>query len=159
MEKPIVYVDMDGVLVNFPESIIDVHISIQEECGKWCSRTGRHHSDFEGIFATLQPMNGAIEAVSRLSSKYEVYLLSSAPWGNISSWVDKRRWVENYLPDLGKKHLILSHRKDLNRGAYLIDDRLHNGASDFGKYTNQEWIHFGSDKFSNWVSVLNYLGC
>jgi len=159
MMKPIVYIDMDGVLVNFPESLIDVHSSISDKCVKWCKRTGKHHSDFDGIFASLQPTKGAIEAVSRLNSKYEIYLLSSAPWGNISSWADKRLWVENHLPKLGKKHLILSHRKDLNRGAYLVDDRSHNGAFEFGKYDGQEWIHFGSDKFPNWSSVLRYLDC
>jgi 5'(3')-deoxyribonucleotidase len=88
-----------------------------------------------------------------------IYLLSSAPWDNTNSWSDKRRWVEKYLPQLRRKCLILSHRKDLNRGSYLIDDRAHNGAIDFGEYDNQEWIHFGSERFPNWEEILKYLEC
>ena len=38
-------------------------------------------------------------------------------------------------------------------GDYLIDDRRFNGASEF----TGEWIHFGSEKFPNWNSVLKYL--
>ena len=38
-------------------------------------------------------------------------------------------------------------------GDYLIDDRKFNGASDF----KGDWIHFGSEKFPNWQSVLSYL--
>ena len=159
MIRPILYLDMDGVLVDFPESQNDIHISVRDECVEWCNATEKHHSDFEGLFATLLPMSGAVGAVSRLNEKFEIYLLSSAPWDNTNSWSDKRRWVEEYLPQLGRKCLILSHRKDLNRGAYLIDDRLHNGAIDFGKYEGQEWIHFGSENFPNWEVILDYLEC
>jgi hypothetical protein len=38
-------------------------------------------------------------------------------------------------------------------GDYLIDDRRFNGASEF----KGEWIHFGSDSFPKWRSVLEYL--
>ena len=89
--------------------------------------------------------------------KYEVYILSTAPWKNIPSLSEKRRWIEEYLPNLPRKHLILSHRKDLNRGKYLIDDRDKNGAKEFGTYEGQEWIHFGSEKFQDWDAILAYL--
>ena len=49
--------------------------------------------------------------------------------------------------------LILSHNKNLNIGDYLIDDRTANGAAQF----MGEHIHFGSEKFPNWNSVLDYL--
>jgi 5'-nucleotidase len=49
--------------------------------------------------------------------------------------------------------LILTHRKDLNIGDYLVDDRLRNGAGEFqGKL-----IHFGTDEFPNWEVTLKYL--
>ncbi len=159
MARPILYLDMDGVLVDFPESQSDIHISIRDKCLDWCNTTGKHHSDFEGLFSTLLPTSGAVDAVCRLNDKFVIYLLSSAPWDNTNSWSDKRRWVEKYLPQLRRKCLILSHRKDLNRGSYLIDDRAHNGAIDFGEYDNQEWIHFGSERFPNWEEILKYLEC
>ncbi|MDR1007886.1 MAG: hypothetical protein LBL65_04890 [Campylobacteraceae bacterium] len=46
----------------------------------------------------------------------------------------------------------MTHRKDLNIGDYLIDDRTRNGASDF----RDESILFGSDKFSGWQIVYRY---
>ena len=51
------------------------------------------------------------------------------------------------------KQVILSHHKNLNQGDYLIDDRTANGAGKFkGKH-----IHFGTEKFPDWESVLKYL--
>ena len=157
--KKLVYVDMDGVLVSFPADLDDVDPSIRDECRAWCARTGEHHSDFEGLFATLPPADGAVAAIERLRAVYDVYLLSTAPWANTSSWSDKRRWVERHLPMLPVKHLILTHRKDLNRGDFLIDDRPNNGAREFAAHAGQEWIHFGSDTFPSWEAVLRYLQC
>jgi len=39
------------------------------------------------------------------------------------------------------------------RGKYLIDDREANGVLDF----EGELIHFGTEKFPDWSSVLIYL--
>jgi 5'(3')-deoxyribonucleotidase len=155
--KIIVYVDMDGVLVEFPETIDDVDESIREQCREWCAEKSEHHSDFEGIFSTLKPMEDAISVIDELSTKFEIYLLSTAPWNNTSSWSDKRRWVEKYLPNMERKHLILTHRKDLNRGAFLIDDRPNNGAREFDEIDGQVWIHFGSERFPDWKSVMGFL--
>jgi len=51
------------------------------------------------------------------------------------------------------KRLIITHRKDLCLGDYLIDDRGKNGTSEFAG----EWIQFGSEQFPGWDSVLRYL--
>ena len=37
-------------------------------------------------------------------------------------------------------------------GDYLIDDRRFNGASEF----RGKWIHFGSEDFPNWNTILKY---
>ena len=52
-----------------------------------------------------------------------------------------------------EKSSILCHHKNFLIGDYLIDDRKFNGAENF----DGEWLHFGSDKFPNWKSVLKYL--
>ena len=108
---------MDGVLVDLPE-LGKVDPSIRDECMAWQAEQEAlypdkeiHHSDFEGLFATLKPREGAVEAIDALMADFEVYLLSTAPWANTSSWSDKRRWVEKYLPNLAQKHLILTHRR------------------------------------------------
>lgn len=49
--------------------------------------------------------------------------------------------------------MVITHRKDLCEGDYLIDDRGKNGTSEF----KGEWIQFGSEQFPNWESVKTYL--
>ena len=55
--------------------------------------------------------------------------------------------------DPAYKRLILSHHKNLNKGDFLIDDRPNNGAKDF----EGEFILFGSAKFPDWKTMMNYL--
>ena len=142
----IVYVDMDNVLVNF-QSGIDKLSSKQFNEFK-----GRYYQ-VPSIFSLMDPLEGALEAFEKLSSKYDTYILSTAPWTNTTAWQDKIEWVQKYLGKLAYKKLILSHHKNLNAGDYLIDDRLRNGA---GKFKG-EHIHFATDKFPDWDTVLNYL--
>ena len=153
MSKEILYVDMDGVLVDFPSSINDVVPSLREKCRSWVEEDPENNdwTDFDGLFASLPPKAGIQEAIERLEVRFQVYLLSTAPWKNYSSLSDKRRWIAQHLPNLPEKRLILSHRKDLNRGRYLIDDRPANGtvidssrgiSKAFGDYENQETYNF-----------------
>ena len=88
--------------------------------------------------------------MNRLKDKYDIYILSTAPWDNLSAWSDKLEWVKRYLGEVCYKRLILSHHKNLNAGDYLIDDRKKNGAADF----KGELILFGSERFPNWESVV-----
>ena len=137
---------MDNVIVDFPSGIARTTKEKQMEY------QGRL-DEVPGIFALMDPLKGAIEAYKKLSTKYDTYILSTAPWKNSSGWSDKNEWVKKYLGDVAHKRLILSHHKNLNYGDYLIDDRLANGVNLF----KGEHIHFGSDKFPDWESVCSYL--
>ena len=141
-----IFFDMDGVLVEFNSALR--HIDDET-----IRRYEGHYQDIPGFFALMDPMPGAIEAVKKLSQHYEVFILSTAPWKNPSSWSDKRIWMEKFFGDIFFKRIILTHRKDLVMGDYLIDDWGKNGASSF----KGEWIQFGSDQFPNWESVVPYL--
>lgn len=138
---------MDNVLVDFASGIARLDDATR---AKYEGRL----DEVPGIFAKMDPMPGAIDAVHRLVAKYDVYILSTAPWNNPSAWADKVAWVTKYLNDVLKKRLILSHQKDLLKGDYLIDDRHKNGADTF----EGEWIQFGNDRFPDWDAVLSYLG-
>ncbi|MDB9708476.1 hypothetical protein OAB13_01110 [Salibacteraceae bacterium] len=114
-----------------------------------------HPDKIPKIFRDLSPITGAIKAVNLLleSPLYEVFILSTAPWNNPSAWTDKRLWLEDKFGDSINRRLILTHRKDLVKGDILIDDRPNNGAKDF----EGEWIHFGTENFPDWSSVIKHL--
>ena len=82
-----------------------------------------------------------------------MFILSTAPWKNPSAWSDKVKWVTKYFDDVFHKRMIITHRKDLVEGDYLIDDRGKNGTSEF----RGEWIQFGSERFPNWDAVVKCL--
>lgn len=137
---------MDNVLVDFPSGIARLdEATLQEYDDRF--------DEVEGIFALMEPMPGAIEAVTKLAEHFDIYILSTAPWNNPSAWSDKVKWVQKYLPLIGHKRLILTHNKHLNNGHYLIDDRLKNGADRF----TGEHIHFGQVGFESWDEVVDYL--
>ena len=134
---------MDNVLVDFKSGIDKLSDQDYEKYkGKF--------DQVPNIFSLMKPLDGGIDAFEKLSLKYDTYILSTAPWFNTSAWKDKIEWVQKHLSKTAHKRLILSHHKNLNMGDYLIDDRLRNGVEKF----NGEHIHFGTEKFTDWNSVL-----
>ena len=159
MNKKIVYIDMDGVIVDFGKAVIDWF----DKHPHLVDRYKGFPDHIQGLFRIAKPIDGAIDAIHKLhdSGKYDLLIATSAPWGNPQSLTDKRFWLEDYFGDLFHKKLFTTHRKDLLIGDYLIDDRLKNGAGDFkGKL-----LRFGHDwendnkpnDFPTWKSILDYL--
>ncbi len=144
--KKILYIDMDGVLVDFQSGIdaLDPAVRAQHE---------KHFDEAPGIFGLMKPMPGAVDAFRELAAIFDIYILSTAPWNNPGAWTDKRIWVERWLGEPARKRLILSHHKNLNDGHFLVDDRTKRGVDKFkGKH-----IHFGQSEYPNWERVLEYL--
>ena len=148
--KKIIYVDMDNVLVDFKTGIekLDEDTRTQYE--------GRL-DEVPHIFSLMDPMEGSIEAIKVLALNYELFILSTSPWLNPTALQDKLDWIKTYFGEDPKsifyKKVIFTHRKDLLRGDYLIDDRTNNGADCFeGKL-----IQFGDFEFGNWNLVLEFL--
>ena len=112
-------------------------------------------TSFLTIVSYLPPIKGAVEAMNALQKcgKYDVYILSTSPWNNPSTWSDKVEWVNRHLDTYYCKRLILSHHKNLLGGDYIIDDRGKHRTSGF----KGEWICFGSNRFPDWTTVLEYL--
>lgn len=142
----IVYVDMDGVLVDFESGIDSL---TEQELKSYENR----FDEVPGIFSRMKPIEGAIESFQKLTNHYNVYILSTAPWENPTALNDKLMWIKDHIGEKAKKRVIFSHNKHLNMGDYLIDDRTANGAGDF-KGTH---IHFGTERFPNWEAVLQFL--
>jgi 5'-nucleotidase len=131
-----VFFDMDGVLCNF-----DAHRDLGND------------PEGVGFFLGLSPFQEGIDLYLELLRAGHLVLIASTPsWSSPSSWSEKRVWVEEHLGDAGKKALILTHRKDLLVGHYLIDDRTKNGAGEFPGTL----ILFGSPGFPDWRSVRKF---
>lgn len=148
VDKKILYIDMDNVLVDFRSAFEFVDPKIFAEYSE-----KNILDEVPGIFSLMQPMAGAIEAFDKLSKVFDTYILSTSPWQNPSAWSDKLLWVQMYLGESAYKRLILTHHKNLNIGDYLVDDRTKNGADKF----QGELILFGSEKFTGWDEVVGYL--
>ena len=133
----VVYVDMDGVLVQNGES--------KKE---WEEKRLR-----KGFFLDKPPLALAIEAFQLLSNNCDIYILSTPVWDNIHCWSEKREWVEKYLGVQARKKLILTHNKALNKGLILIDDSYSHGADHFDGHH----ILFGSRDYPNWQQVIKQL--
>ena len=137
---------MDNVLVDFPSAFSRVSPEL-------LTKHGDDKDEIPGIFSLMDPIPGAIDSFNELSKLFDTYILSTSPWENDSAWTDKLKWVKKYLGESAYKRLILSHHKNLNVGDFLIDDRTKNGADKF----QGEHIHFGTEKFPDWKSVVEYL--
>ena len=145
-KKKILYIDMDGVLVDFQSGIDRLDKNTRD---KYDGRL----DDAPGIFSLMLPMKDAIESFIELSKIFDTYILSTAPWANHTAWSDKNKWVKKYLGESAYKRLILTHHKNLNVGDFLVDDRDKNGAAEF----SGEFIQFGQGEFPDWKSVKEYL--
>lgn len=140
------YFDMDGVLVDFESGLAQQsEETLRAYAGK--------EDEIPGLFGSMQPIPGAIEAVHELAKHYDCYILSTAPWKNPSAWSDKVLWVTKYLDDVFHKRIVITHCKHLCKGDILIDDRGKNGTHEF----EGEWIQFGSAQYPDWDRVLKHL--
>lgn len=159
--KRIIYFDMDNVLVDFQSGLDKVPQDIKVQYAD--DGTGKpHYDDIPGLFSLMNPMPGAVEAVKALADcgRYDLYILSTAPWGNPSAWSDKLEWVKKYLDSdrsdgVFYKKLILTHHKNLciQQNVWLIDDRTAHGAEHYEHHL----VRFGTEEFPDWDSVVKFL--
>lgn len=114
-QKARVFVDMDGVIVDFDAFKAASGLS------------GDEVKELPGAYLEMSPIPGALEAVrSLIGMGYEVWIATKPPTGIPYAYADKVSWVLQYLPEL-KRRIIITHDKGLLGGPrdYLIDDRPH----------------------------------
>lgn len=155
MAQKILYVDMDGVICDFESAFAKIDPEVL------ASYRG-DEDKIPGLFALMDPIPGAIDAVTELCTLFDTYVLSTVPWGNKTGASQKIEWIQRHFGHQRGtslwKRVILTHHKHLNRGDYLIDDRPNNGAAEFPLHNpGAQWLNFGSEQFPDWESVLAYL--
>jgi 5'-nucleotidase len=159
-KKRIVHIDMDGVIVDFGKAIKTFFKDHPHLHGRYESCPDH----IQGLFRNAPPKEGAIDAIKKLhaSGKYDLFIATSAPWGNPSSAADKRFWIEDHFGTLFHKRMFITHRKDLLVGDYLIDDRTKNGAGEFKGELLQFGVNYEDGKvgpYPTWDSILDKLLC
>ena len=82
---------MDGVIVKSDSALSKISDEIKEEYH------GRYY-DIPNFFSLMDPNDGAIDAYKKLSSVFDTYILTAAPWNNPTAANDKIEWVKEYLP-------------------------------------------------------------
>jgi 5'(3')-deoxyribonucleotidase len=142
-KKKILYVDMDGVLVDFDSGLKQAEPDLLKIYKGQLD-------NIPNLFSWMVPMPGAIEAFKALAEKYDTYILTTAPWKNETALQDKKDWLNKYFCELIKKKVIFSHHKELLIGDYLIDDRPVNG------FKGKQFL-FGSKEYPDWNAITKEL--
>lgn len=137
MTRPVVLLDVDGVIANFIEANL-----------RWLWGYGieRYHNDvtawdfasldikpdlhFEmkrrwsepGFCAAIPPYDGAVEGVELLRERADVYAVT-APMCSSLTWQGERmEWLVGHF-DFRRDHVISTAAKYLVRGDVLVDDK------------------------------------
>ena len=113
-----IFLDMDGTLVRFN--------------GK--NALNRFETE-KGFFANLLAYKG-IENINEMAKNGNVYIISASP--NIQADIDKMTWIEKYLPNIPKNHIVICRCGEckalvlrrlglvIDKNCYLLDDYTKN---------------------------------
>ena len=127
------------VLIGLEDTLADVRHAVQR---------GKGLEDAE-------PENSAQKAFSTLSKDYEVWVLATAPYNHPERWSEAVKWTSRNLGAPAYERVILSNRKDMILGDYLIDRYPERFSI---PETMSTVIEYGSDTFRTWEDVLEYFG-
>lgn len=134
MSKPVLLFDLDGICCNLAKKWLQVYNAdyddnlTLEQIVEWewdrfvkpqCGKRIYHYLNRAHFFADLEPIEGCIEAVQRLSAICELVVVTASPREAAG---DKMRWVQRHLPMVPKGNIVITHRKDLVRGDFMFDD-------------------------------------
>ena len=113
-----IFLDLDGTLAKF-----NVKNALQ-----------RFDKEI-GFFAKLGAYKG-IKEINEMAKQGNLYIISASP--NIQADIDKMIWIEKYLPDIPKNHIVICRCGEckalvlrklglvIDKNCYLLDDYTKN---------------------------------
>lgn len=112
---PRVYVDMDGVLIDYVRKADELGIPV------------KFLKTIPGIYETMEPVEGAKEAVAAfLAAGLDVFALTKPPKENPSAASDKLRSIWRHFPEIGEQVIITPDKGCVGTARdFLIDDHPH----------------------------------
>lgn len=137
MSKPIVLVDMDGVLVDFdgwlherrdlwpslnPDRSQQQHYFLTDEVTKADAKIMRETVNTSRIFLEALPMPGALAGVWALAEEADVWICTKPLEANRNCRDDKGAWLRRHLGPEFEQKCIITPDKGLVHGAVLLDD-------------------------------------
>jgi 5'-nucleotidase len=174
-EKKILLLDMDDVIVEQSETWVQRLyektgvLHNREEWKEWNLHNVLAPETVELIFGeinkepkfyyNLPAKKGAIEGIRELSQHYDIVFVSASEH---YAYEDKYFWIESHLPFLPKPNLVLTHRKDLVMGDYLVDDGPHNLVNSPAKSKiifDNPWNRHLTDypRVTDWLQLVSML--
>lgn len=135
--KPVVLLDVDGVLADFCGAVIEhlrgVGVSKDESQitdydipkALMLTEEARWHFfsllEWDGLHSVLKPYSDALEAWEELNSLSEVHVVTK-PFARSRSWMFSRlSWLEKHF-GLGPDEVTFTARKELVWGDVLVED-------------------------------------
>lgn len=165
-QKPIVYVDMDGVLADFDAlALVDLPMHVRSQRVNFyvvkdypeyrhvIHKRQQHHLFFE----ELPVIEGALNGWQRLIDLgYDPVILSAPLSMNVRSIEGKKAWlVKHFVPEFGPsvvERAIIDKQKFRYDGLALIDDR----AQVVPDGENASWTHIVMDRAYNKESLAKF---
>lgn len=142
-KRPIVLVDMDGVIADWytglrevtamlaplraiPDPLADIPVpptfiiaTGTDEAAELVRDAMAHGS----LYARLKPIDGALEALTLMQDLFDVRICSTPDVSNAACSSAKIAWLHKYVGIGLAKSAILTHDKTIIRGDVLIDDK------------------------------------
>jgi 5'(3')-deoxyribonucleotidase len=109
-----------------------------------------------GFFRDIAVIPHSQEVISRLMTKYEVYIATAA-MEFPNSFRDKYDWMKEHFPFISWHNIIFCGDKHVLKGDYMIDDRLKNLKTFDGKSIVFTAPHNLRDDYAPFTRANNWL--